>query len=76
MVAELVGDHVGLCKITRRAEACCELIEEPEVDVDPFVAGAVERSARRLAEAAGGYVRAVVTDSQGRKAWIQPVRVF
>jgi hypothetical protein len=29
----------------------------------------------RLADAAGGYVRAVVTDSQGRKAWVQPVRV-
>jgi len=28
-----------------------------------------------LADAAGGYVRAVVTDSQGSKAWVQPVRV-
>lgn len=28
-----------------------------------------------LADAKRGYVRAVVTDSDGRKAWIQPVRV-
>jgi hypothetical protein len=28
----------------------------------------------RLADAAGGYVRAVVTDSQGSKAWLQSVR--
>ena len=34
------------------------------------------RASFRLVEAAGGYVRAVVTDSQGRKAWIQPVRVL
>jgi hypothetical protein len=27
----------------------------------------------RLADAAGGYVRAVVTDSQGHKAWTQPL---
>lgn len=28
-----------------------------------------------LANAAGGYVRVVVTDGAGRKAWVQPVRV-
>lgn len=34
------------------------------------------RATFRLGDAAGGYVRAVVTDSRGRKAWIQPVRVL
>jgi hypothetical protein len=34
------------------------------------------RAAFRLADAAGGNVRAVVTDSQARTAWTQPVRVF
>jgi len=33
------------------------------------------RATFRLADAAGGYVRVVVTDSRGRKAWVQPVRV-
>jgi hypothetical protein len=29
----------------------------------------------RLGEARGGYVRVVVEDSRGRRAWVQPVRV-
>ncbi|HET6282274.1 MAG TPA: hypothetical protein VFH73_15015 [Polyangia bacterium] len=33
------------------------------------------RASFRLADAAGGYARAVVVDSRGRKAWVQPVRV-
>jgi hypothetical protein len=33
------------------------------------------RATFRLADAAGGYVRAVVADSRGRKAWVQPFRV-
>lgn len=33
------------------------------------------RATFRLADAAGGYVRAVVTDRNGSKAWGQPVRV-
>lgn len=33
------------------------------------------RATFRLAEARGGYARAVVADSRGRKAWVQPVRV-
>jgi len=28
-----------------------------------------------LAQASPGYVRVVVQDSQGRKAWLQPIRV-
>lgn len=34
------------------------------------------RATFHLGDAAGGYVRAVVTDNRGRKAWIQPARVF
>jgi hypothetical protein len=32
------------------------------------------RATFRLADAGGGYVRVVVTDGRGRKAWVQPVR--
>ena len=53
MVPVLVRDHVGLReRAALRAEARAELVEEPEVDVDVLVGGAVERAHRRGGEAA------------------------
>jgi len=53
VVAELVGEDVGLREVAGRAEAPLQLVVEAEVDVDLFVAGAVERAGRGLGEAAG-----------------------
>ena len=52
VVADLVGDHVGLRELSRRAELLLEHLVEAQVDVDLLVVGAVERSHRRLALAA------------------------
>ena len=46
MVAELVGDDVGLGEVAGRAEALVELAEEAEVEVDLAVERAVERPRR------------------------------
>ena len=65
MVADLVGDHIGLGELARRAEPVGKLAEEAEVDVDPVVARAIERPHRRLAAAAGGLGGAVVGHEDG-----------
>src|SRR4029453_19532382 len=44
---DLVGNHVGAREITRGAEALRELLEEAQIEIDPPVAGAVERPHRR-----------------------------
>ena len=46
VVPELVGDHVGLREVARRAEPAVELAEEPEIEVHEPVGGAVERTGR------------------------------
>ena len=52
MVADLVGDHIGLGKIAGRAEPLAELVVEGEVDVELVVVRAVERPDRRRRRAA------------------------
>ena len=44
MVAELVGEHVGLGEVARRAEPRAQLAEEAEVEVDRLIGRAVERA--------------------------------
>ncbi len=58
VVAHLVRDHVGLGEIARRAEAVLQLAIEGQVDVDAMVIGTIERTHRRLREAARGLHRA------------------
>ena len=53
VVADLVGDHVGLGKLARRAELPLQLVIEREVDVDLLVHGAVEGPRRGARHAAG-----------------------
>ena len=52
VVADLVGDHVGLGEVAGRAEALAQLVEEAEVDVDLLVERAVEGAGRRARLAA------------------------
>ena len=44
MMAELVGEHVGLGEVARRAESRAQLAEEAEVEVDGLIGRAVERA--------------------------------
>jgi hypothetical protein len=66
MVPDLVGDDVGLREVTRRAEARLQVPVEGKVDVELFVARAVERPHRRLADAARRAHLAVVEDQRRR----------
>ena len=52
VMPDLVRDHVGLREIARRLEALAQLAVEAEVDVDLLIGRAVERTHRRLREAA------------------------
>src|SRR5947209_9873479 len=63
MVAELVGNHICLGEFAWRSELLTELVEEAEVNVDPFVFGTVERSGGRLGRATTG-VRVVAEQHQ------------
>ena len=56
VMADLMGDDIGLGEVAGRAEALRQLVEEGRVDVDLLVGRAVERPHRRLAHAAGGLV--------------------
>ena len=52
MVADLVGDDIGLGEAAGRAEAARQLVEEAEVEVDLAVGRTIERAHGRLALAA------------------------
>jgi len=54
LVADLVGDHVGLGEIARRVEPVAQLPVEREVDVHAAVTRAVERAHGPLGEATCG----------------------
>ena len=57
VVPELVGEHVRLREIARRAEPLLQLVEEAEIEVDPLVERTVERTHHRLGGAAPGISR-------------------
>src|SRR5262245_45897543 len=54
VMADLVGDDVGLREVSWCAESIIEFPEEGQIEIDLAVAGAVERAHGRLTEAAGG----------------------
>src|SRR5690606_19082526 len=58
VVADLVGNDIGLGKVARGAELVAQLVVEGEVNVDLLVVGTVERPARRLCHAAARLRRA------------------
>src|SRR5262245_296539 len=53
VMADFVGDHVGLGEVARRSEALAQFAVEGKVDVKLLIGAAVERTCRRLAIAAG-----------------------
>jgi hypothetical protein len=65
VVADLVGDDVGLGEVAAGAELAREDVVEGEVDVRALVARAVERAGGGLAEAAGGVGGAGEQDQLG-----------
>ena len=65
VVADLVGDDIGLGEIARRAELVLQLPEEVEVEIELLVVGAVERPDRRAGGAAGR-ADLVVEQDEGR----------
>ena len=58
MMSDLVGDHIGLRKVAGRAQARFQHLVKAQVDVDLFIAGAIERPHRRAPGAAGGRLAA------------------
>ena len=52
VVADFMGDDVGLGEVARCFEAAAQLVVEGEIDVDLLVDRAIERTHRRLADAA------------------------
>src|SRR5829696_2574973 len=63
VMADLMGDHVGLRELAGHAKAALQVVEEGEVEIDPLVGRAIERSHRRLADAAFG-ARGVAVEHQ------------
>src|SRR5262245_17832837 len=53
VMADFVGDHVGLGEVARRSEALAQFTVEGKVDVKLLIGAAVERTCRRLAITAG-----------------------
>ncbi len=52
VMADFVGDDVGLREVTRSVQLLLHLIVETEIDVDLVVTGTIERSGRRSGRAA------------------------
>ncbi len=53
MMADLMGDHVGLREVAGRAELIAQLVVEGQIDIDLPVVGAVKRSGLGACLAAG-----------------------
>ena len=53
MVPYLVGDHIGLCKISGRSVLSPQIIEKTQIQVDFLVTGTIEGPHRRLRKTAG-----------------------
>src|SRR5450830_598536 len=62
---ELVGDDVGLGELARGAKSRAQLVEEPEIEIDLPVGGAVKRTHRGLGEPAAR-ARAVAEENERR----------
>src|SRR5437868_3400228 len=54
VVPQLVGKHVGLGEIARRAKALLELVEKAQIEVDSLVNRTIERPHCRLCRTAAG----------------------
>src|ERR1700722_4664253 len=52
-MADFVGDHVGLREFAGGAEAIAELVKKEKIEIDLFVARAIDRAGGRSGLAAG-----------------------
>ena len=53
VMADFVGDHVGLGEVTRCLEALAQFAVESKIDIEFLILAAVKRAGRRLAKSAG-----------------------
>src|SRR6185437_1482607 len=67
VMAELVGEDVGLCEVAGRMELDRERPEEAGVQVDRVVERAVERAGGARGRPAAGHRRALEDDDCGRR---------
>ncbi len=44
VMTDLMGDHIGLSKVTSRSKTMRHFIEEGKVQIDPVIVGAIERT--------------------------------
>ena len=42
VMTDLMGDHIGLSKVTSRSETMRHFIEEGKIQIDPVIVGAIE----------------------------------
>ena len=52
VMSDLVGNHIGFGKITRRSEPLLQFIKKFKIQIDLFIAGAIERAHRSVSHAA------------------------
>src|SRR4030095_6991475 len=72
VMPELVRDHIRLREVSWRTEASRKLVEEAEVEVDPFVNGAIEGAALRRGLATPR-VHRIAEDRELRVAVLLPI---
>jgi len=53
MMADLMGDHIGLGKVVRGTELVFHVVVERQIDIDLAISGAIKRTHGRLCRAAG-----------------------
>lgn len=62
MVADLMGDNIGLGKVAWCLETIFQFVEKGKVDIDLLVTGTVEGASGRLGQAAGRFHRIAKED--------------
>ena len=68
MVPYFMRDHVRLREVTRCVESVLHLLEEPEIQIDMLVPGAVERTDGRAGESAA--FRRDTVDEQDERGFL------
>jgi hypothetical protein len=68
-MSDFMGDYVSLRKFAGRAKALLELIEEAEIEIDLFVARAIEGSGGHACSSASGWISVAVEDEFCVTVW-------
>src|SRR5208337_2061011 len=72
VVADLVGDHVGLGELSRRMEPFLQLFIEGQIDIDPLVRWAIERPDGGAGQSAALGIDVVREQNETRFLVLQP----